>query len=816
MFRVTATGIFFLWLLIINFGVTAVNTHTDSTIFYKTLYDSLSEKYPNLNQDYSKIKSLVRWFDKTNDYLYKAKSHELLAGYYSKTNLNDSACFHYRIATQYYNQSNIVDNLAKVYNNMSTCQYYLGDYEAAKSSSLKALNYTSDSNLIAIIYTGLAMAYQELNKIDSALIFYNKAHTLYKEQNDSIGIAYQYLNIGTLYLGQEELAGEAKSYLLKAYEILKRSDDKIGLSAAINNLAVIYGISKNYKKQLSLYFEAYKIDSALNNNIEVAGDLNNIGQTYIHLKDTVKAIQYLNRAFSLGKLFKAKQLIAFSAYNLGELLLKQHQYEKARYYTLISLESSKKSNSLSDVISTYYLLSQIESKSGNYRKAFSYLSKYTNLYDSVFTLEKTKLLANAKEKYEAIEKQNKILTLEKQNLKEKNLKKILFISVIIITVILLVIVISFFSIQKSRNKIKKQQHYFQKLLLNSIEYTFVIDNTETITYVSPSFTKMFRGNKGDKLANSFYHNLFSQTEINKFKDVLQQIKNGRKKIEFELKVITINNDQKFITGVAQNFIDDELINGIIVNLWDITEIKEAEQKLQKREIELNESNKSKEKLFSIISHDLIGFIGTSSELMKLLNLEYDDLDKEMIKKIIRSVSDSLESTNTLITNLLSWSRIQMNQITTERNPVLLFPILQNTIQLYNEQLKNKSLEVKLNCERIIKVTADKNQLEIIFRNLLRNSIKFTGEGGTISINCEELDTYVKICFRDNGIGISPEQIKNILSFSNNIESTPGTNKEQGTGLGLIVTREFLQLNKGKLTIDSEPGKGTNICIMLLK
>jgi signal transduction histidine kinase len=740
----------------------------------------------------------------------------LIAYYYNTSNIYDSALIHLNEAIKYYKKAGLSDNLSKVYNNLSTSQYYLGDYELAKESSLKALRYPVSNKIKAIIYTGLAMAYQELNQSDSALIFYNKALNIYRNLNDSTGMAYQYLNIGTIYLQQKELAKEAKPYFEKAYKILKQTGDKAGLSGAINNLAGVYEINKDYIKQLKLFYEAYAIDSSLNNKIEMAGDLNNIGLAYIELKDTANALRYLTKAFSLAKSVNSKLLISYSAYNLGELMYKNKHYQKARYYTLISLNSSKLSKNNSDILSAYYLLSKIESKTGNYKEAFSYLSKYTSLYDSVFTREKAKLLAEAKEKYETRAKQNRILALEQKSLKQKFIKNILLVSILVITLVLIFVIISLFIVKKSRNQIKQQQHYYSKLLSNSIEYTFVVDSNKQLSYVSPSYIKMFNGKKGDNLNDSFYRNLSTEEDVKTCEELFSIITKGKRNVKFEFKIRNITSEEKFLTGVAQNFLDDEVIKGIIVNLWDVTHLKETELIIQKRENELETSNKTKEKLFSIISHDLIGLIGTNSELMKLLNDEFDELDNKTIKKIIGSVTDSLDSTNTLVTNLLSWARIQMNTMNTERETILLFPVIEKSIRLYKEQLQNKSIELHFHCDHTTKVMADSNQLQIIFRNLIRNSIKFTHIGGNIQIVCKDKNGVVEICIKDNGVGMDKEQIDHILSNSGNIKSTIGTNNERGTGLGMIVIKEFVQLNKGKIQIKSEPDKGTEICIMLLK
>jgi len=303
--------------------------------------------------------------------------------------------------------------------------------------------------------------------------------------------------------------------------------------------------------------------------------------------------------------------------------------------------------------------------------------------------------------------------------------------------------------------------------------------------------------------------------IKKSNELLEIITSGQKRVSFEFKIQTTNNITRYVTGVAQNFLNDTTIKGIIINLWDVTDLKEASTSLKKREQELEASNQTKEKLFSIISHDLIGNIGTTSELMKLLEDNFDSFDPEDKHKIVSSVSNTLETTYTLVSNLLSWARIQMNKITTLRNPVLLHPVIEKIADLYKGQLADKAIEFAIDCDKTTRVSADSNQLEFIFRNLIRNAIKFTHTGGKIWFSCTTQKGVVQVSIKDNGVGMSKKKIDELLSDSAELTSTVGTNNEQGTGLGLIIVKEFIQLNKGRLQIKSKSGEGTEVIITLL-
>ena len=802
-------------LLILFSGRIMADNSFDSTQYYTQVCDSFSNYVKSFHAVPNKFNDAISWFKRNNNEYLVAKTRVLLADYYSEQSEYDSACNNYLTAISTLINIKRTDSISTIYNSLASCEYDRGSYrlsikyfqEGLKFPSFKKIN---EGNL----YAGLAMSYDELGLLDSAITTYGKAISIYQDINDSLGIAYMYSNIGSLYLKREELFPDAKEYLLQAYKYLKAKDDKPGLAAVITNLAYYYSKSKNYKAELASYKEAYAIDSALNNPIEISYDLVNIGLLYANLGDTIKAIKTLRRSLSIANSIKAKQLIALSAYNLSDLLLEVDSIDESEKLAKISYENWVKMDTKADQLNALQLLSDIYSKNGEYKKAFQYLSDYTDLYDSVFSREKVQLLTNAKEKYEAVQRQNKILALEQKNLKETNTKKLLYISVILISSILIIIIIISLSANKNRKQTLRQKQYFSKLLSSSIEYKFVLGKDRIIKYVSPSFTHMFFGKEGDSMEDSFLKSL-TEKDIENCKSGFLSIVEGKKVIPFDYQVKDINGIERFVTGKAQNYLDDELIKGIIVTLWDITDLKKTDQALKKREKELEEANKTKEKLFSIISHDLLGHVGTSSELMKLLNQQYQDFDQETIKKIISSVSQSLESTNTLVVNLLSWARIQMKKISSNRETTLLYPILESVIKLYESQLIEKSITIQLECDRTILVMIDTNQMEIVFRNLLRNAIKFTQNGGNIKFYCENNKPLVNVCIEDNGVGMNESQVRRLTERKSNLKSTSGTNNEQGTGLGVIIVKEFVHLNKGKIKIKSEPGKGTKVCITLL-
>ncbi len=805
-----------LMLFLVTFsGVAQANFIGDSADFYIRECQNIYNNSGNISPENIKdLEKACNWFAKNRKRFYQAWCYTLIGNNYYKNNVSDSACYYFKKSLATYKKYDFTDSLATTYDKLATCQYYKSDFKSAKTNYIIGLLYPAPKKNKASLLNGLAISYEALSNYDSALIIYNRALDLYKSLGDSLGVAYAYSNIGSMFLQQDEILPEAKSYLIKAYNIIKKTNDKYALAGITSNLGSYYSYNNKYKKALENYLLTYGIDTTLKDKFQIGVDLNNIGITYLNLKDTTHAVVFLKKALKTGIAIDAKQIITYATYNLGNIELNKNNLKKALQYANICLNTSEESGSDTDKAGAYMLFGKIYSRMGNFQNAYDYLNKYTLLHDSVLSVEKAKQLAEVKEKYKATQQQNKILFLEKKQLKANSVQTLLIISIIVITLFLVFIFFSYRLVKKSRDQIEQQQVFFKKLLSNSIEFTFLFDKHSILRYVSPSYTTMFIGKPGDSLEDSFYKHI-DKEDIIKCEEFLALLKDGQKRISFEIKINNFKGETRFVTGVAQNFLEDKTIQGVIINLWDITNLKEAEKSLKKREQELEVSNKTKEKLFSIISHDLIGNVGTTSELMKLLDDSFESFNDEEKHKIISSVSNTLETTYTLVSNLLSWARIQMKKINAHRKIILVRPIIEKVVNLYTGQLNDKAIDVIITCDATTQVSADPNQLEFIFRNLLRNAIKFTRTGGKVWFSCKTFKGIVTISIKDNGIGMDEKKIKLILSDTSDINSTVGTNNEQGTGLGLIIVKDFIKLNKGKLQIKSKPNEGTEVILTFL-
>ena len=309
-------------------------------------------------------------------------------------------------------------------------------------------------------------------------------------------------------------------------------------------------------------------------------------------------------------------------------------------------------------------------------------------------------------------------------------------------------------------------------------------------------------------------NLIHQNDRKPIEESLRKQFSGEmeKGIEFRIKAQDGSMRYLSLTG-APTFNEEGIVNGAIGAVQDITERKEAETRLQKYMEELKEVSATKDKFVSIISHDLKNPFHSINSALKLIINEGEDITEEEKKTFLQGILNTSNRAYSLLENLLLWSRNQMGQIEFSPEKIQLFEISLETIGLVKNSSVLKNITLTNHIGKEIFVKADRNMLETVLRNLLTNAIKFTRENGKVDIIAKSDGQFVEVSVLDNGIGIESENIKKLFKIDKPF-STQGTKSESGTGLGLILCKDFIERNGGKIHVESEFGKGSKFSFSL--
>jgi signal transduction histidine kinase len=240
-----------------------------------------------------------------------------------------------------------------------------------------------------------------------------------------------------------------------------------------------------------------------------------------------------------------------------------------------------------------------------------------------------------------------------------------------------------------------------------------------------------------------------------------------------------------------------------------TSLKLEEQNLvvKKQNLELDQMNRTKDRMMSIIAHDLRGTIGNQLTAVEVLNRMESEKSSEIDRrKLLGNLKHSASYSLELLENLLHWSRLEDRESNYHPEEVNLNPLIMNSLSLFDESAINKDLSIYHEVPEQITCQADRVMMEVIFRNLISNAIKFTNRGGKIHISAFKKDERLFFRVADEGIGMSSEQIHQVLS--NGGFTRRGTGNEKGAGMGLTLVREFASIHKGELKIKSKPDEGS--------
>lgn len=263
--------------------------------------------------------------------------------------------------------------------------------------------------------------------------------------------------------------------------------------------------------------------------------------------------------------------------------------------------------------------------------------------------------------------------------------------------------------------------------------------------------------------------------------------------------------------VTKPFNSGELLARIDTHL----SLKKARDLIIEQQEDLHQLSQTKDKLYSIIAHDLKGALFGITGLAELLQdeLNHKNADTD-IKESVDLIFKSAHSANQILENLLIWTRLQTNLLELNATQFSLSECIEKCIQLYQTQANNKNVHIKFTPQNTT-VYADKQMISTVFRNLISNAIKFSSSGDSIFIEIEHTKQAYKVSVRDEGVGM-PKEVKDDIFNPQERPQRDGTSSEKGTGLGLLLCKEFVEMHEGKIMVESEPGTGTEFSVTFPK
>lgn len=374
------------------------------------------------------------------------------------------------------------------------------------------------------------------------------------------------------------------------------------------------------------------------------------------------------------------------------------------------------------------------------------------------------------------------------------------------------------------SKLTNQEKFseeFNTIFENTAVALFLIDKDDCVVNINRTGSLMVGKNKGDILGLS---KGVAFNCVNSLKnDLIRVCGNGEKcelcilknsiKLTFETKKSTYKIESEI--DITKNFKKIKLSilistapikikkkEYVLVTIEDVTQLK-------KQQLLLKEINSTKDKFFSIIAHDLknpfAALIG-SAELM-ILNLKKENCDYEKVAKHASKIFEASLNGHQLLANLLEWSHAQIGSIAFNPKLTNINDILNESVSHLKNCAQTKKIKLNLKSPQDINVYADSNMISTVLRNLISNAIKFSHPGGEVTVSAQKNTDHVELTIKDSGIGIPKTELNRLFKIDQKY-SILGTNNETGTGLGLILCKEFIEKHSGKIWVQSESGKGS--------
>ncbi len=657
---------------------------------------------------------------------------------------------------------------AHIYSQLAK-EYYYKDltqliFYARKADSL-ALIYQIDSTRIKAL-NHLCYAYINSGKRKQALDFNNLALAIAKEKKLEKEIYYASYFKGYYYYSGG-VTDSSLIYLDKAYNGASIMNDPYLKLRCLNIIAANYLNQGDYNKALNNFTTAYHIADSLKNKKQLLNLSLNIGTTLLYNEDLEQAIQYFEKVLSLSDPNQMNIAVATAYNNLGACYSRMADHEKAISYFEKALPAFIKINNRFQIAQAYANLGQSNYLLNNIEDANYYLNEAVKIN------------------------------------RENNLSNQLIVNLIILA-----------RLQIMKKEFAKAKESLQEA--NELSKTYNInynksDLLKAYSYYYSSIKKFEKALEYKELELIHRDSVFNEskqkqiTELEtKFKTQLKEKENDNLKKDLSLQQLNAAKQTQIRNFLIAFALLVMILIGILLNRARIK--KKSHQIIEQQKNELEIANKTKDKLFSIIAHDLRSPFNTIIGFSDFLHSDYDSLNDHERKLQISDIKNASHSAYNLLENLLTWARIQQGNIKVKPENLPLNKLIESSVINYRSSAKLKEIELSYEYSDLINVHTDQYSIELILGNLISNAIKFTPFGGSIIISSEIKDDKAVVKVKDSGIGLSDKAAEKIFKKGETYTST-GTNQEKGSGLGLVLCKEFIEMNGGEIWFCNESQKG---------
>jgi len=647
---------------------------------------------------------------------------------------------------------------------------------------------------IAIKYNhGIADGMVQLGKVYTMKGQYEKAEKnfngsklLYMKMRDDDGLADCYINIGRMYNHMSSF-GLASYYFNQAFDIYHRSKNEAGLAACYHNFGMVADNVGKSSSALDNYFKSLSLDIKLHDNLATANNYNDIGEVMKEMEIYPKSMEYYKNALGIWQHSKNLQGMSTAYQNIAEVLMNEKKYNEAIPYVQNSLKITLAQDDKDGLAGLYRDLALCYANKKAFPTAHNYLDKSLKIAtdykldgDKIITLNGYATVYNLEKDYKNAFKYGQLAKAAADKLGNISLRAK-----------------AAFELSEALGGLEQYaEAYEMRKQYDDLKDSLKSDeNVQKLTSYN--------------LESSFAEKQRRIDEERKAQDEQYQEKIQRQGL---LSIIFFIIILGMIAVLIVYYRAKRRQQNINIKLEEKNyEVLQHQESLNAQAGKLNESNNLKDRLISVLAHDLRAPLSTLRGLFGLL--EDDSITHEQFLSMIPQALKKLEYTSDFLDTLLFWINSQMENFTNSTKTFTIKEIAAFEVQNYQEQATEKGIRLVDNVPDALAVTADPNSIRIVIRNLITNAIKFSKKDDIINVSASVRDeSFILLSVKDSGVGMSEKQLNKL--FKSKVDSGTGTNNESGTGMGLLFCKDLIEKCNGRIWVESIQGSGTEFFFTL--
>ncbi len=664
------------------------------------------------------------------------------------------------------------DSLIEIYLDLSGLLNY--------DSTEKSIQFAQDALRLSKETGNYMLAVDALNQLATARMAgdimegvvapLNEALRLSVANNYKRGEALSCNHLG-MYYYTRSITDSASYFFLRSVRIFKELNIPKKMAKVYNNVGAIYYKQSQYDSALKYFLTSLKIKEQIlpsgervATDKELAASLINIGAFYYKLEKYPEALKYLKKAAEFSEKADYNNYLSIALNNIASIFNTMDQYDSAIYYHYLNGELAKKLNSKKMYSRFYTGLANVYQKTGDYDSSIYYFSKSIMVNKQLQDVDGLSIAqSDLAELYNKLNRFDSAMVYNERALQSARESGDLEIE-------------------------KKSYEALSKLYKRKNDYQKAYEYEKLYAEISDSINSM----NSEKLIvemQTKYETEKKNTQIQKLK--IENLQSENEKNIFRLISISL-----LIIALL-----------LIVFIWQRVRMNKI---LKEKNEELHRLNDTQNRLMSIISHDLKSPLSAFFTITNALKNKWEKISRDEIEKYLGSMLNSSIALKLQLENMLNWAINQKREIHVNKSRINLYVIVVKVIMVLQEFAREKNIVIENNIPEDLEINTDGKLMGIAFNNLISNAVKFSNPDSKVIVSAEKKNGKILIFVKDFGEGMSPEQVEHLFTG----DQIALRHKNSGTGLGLIVVRDIINKLGGKISVESEPGKGTLFTIEL--